>query len=69
MADQSKDKEVKATPISTAGVSQTVFEKYFTELAKTDGFAEIAPRLKKVVMEDGVFSDSAITAAMFPEAS
>jgi hypothetical protein len=54
-------------PIQTASVAQSVFEKYFTELSKAEGFAEIAPRLKKVVMEDGVFSDAVIRAAMFPE--
>lgn len=59
-------KATKKAP-QTATVAQAVFQKYFEELAKTEGFAEIAPRLKKVVMEDGVLSDTAIKSAMFPE--
>jgi hypothetical protein len=53
-------------PVPT--VASTVLTKFFDELAKTEGFAEIAPNLRKVVLNDGVFAEPAIRAALFPDA-
>jgi hypothetical protein len=48
-------------------VARSVLAAYFDKLATTDGFTEIASRLRKVVLDDGQFSDTAIRAAIFPD--
>ena len=48
-------------------VAETVLEKFFDELTKTEGFADIGPKLREVVVDQGTFSEAAIRAALFPE--
>lgn len=50
------------------GVARTVFVTFFGQLAKVEGLSEIAPKLRKVVLDDGVFSEPAIRAALFSDA-
>ena len=51
-----------------ATVSKAVLSTFLVDLAKTEGFADVAANLKKVVIDDGVFAEPAIRAAMFPDA-
>jgi len=48
-------------------VSETVLLAYFAELSKVEGFKEVAENLKKVIVDDKVYAEPAIRAAMFPE--
>ena len=49
-------------------VAGTVLTTFFDALAKTDDLADIAANLKKIVLDDGVFAEPAIRAALFPDA-
>lgn len=50
-------------------VARSVLSAYFDTLATTEGFAEIAPKLRSVVLEQGHFNEDIIRAAMFPDGS
>ena len=58
------DETQKVTSVAT-----TVLGTFFDELAGMDDFAETAANLKKLVLEDGVFAEPAVRAALFPDAS
>ena len=49
-------------------VSALILAAFFDELAAVETLAEIAAPLRKLVLEDGVFGEPAIKAAMFPNA-
>ena len=57
----------KAFPKITS-VSASILAAFFDELAAVETLAEIAAPLRKLVLEDGVFAEPAIKAAMFPNA-
>jgi hypothetical protein len=48
-------------------VARSILIAFFNELAGTEGFADIAPRLRKAVLDDGQFNDAAIKAVLFPD--
>jgi len=50
-------------------VSENILKQFFDELAKDESLSEIALNLRKTVLDDGVFAEPAIRAAMFPDAS
>lgn len=50
-------------------VAGNVLLTFFDELAKLDDLADVAINLKKLVMEDAVFSEPAIRTVIFPDAS
>jgi hypothetical protein len=50
-------------------VARGVLIAYFDELARTEGFADIAPKLRRAVLDDGQFNDAAIKAALFPDSA
>lgn len=50
-------------------VSATILGQFFDELAKDESLSEVAPKLRKIVLDDGVFAEPAIRAALFPDAS
>lgn len=56
-------------PGKVKSVAATILGEFFEVLEKEEGFGEIAPRLRKVVLEDGVFAEPSIRAALFPDAS
>ena len=56
-------------PAMVKSVSANILGEFFDVLEKEEGFGEIAPRLRKVVLEDGVFAEPSIRAALFPGAS
>lgn len=49
-------------------VAGTVLTTFFDALAATDDLADIATNLKKIVLDDGVFAEPAVRAALFPDA-
>jgi PPE-repeat protein len=49
-------------------VASAVLTSFFDALAKTDDLAEIAANLKKIVLDDNVFAEPAVRAALFPDA-
>lgn len=52
-------------PVTT--VAKAVLGEFLDDIAKIEGFKDVAANLKKVVIEDGVFAEPAIRAAIFPE--
>lgn len=67
-ATEDKDKVAKP-PAKVKSVAGTILGEFFDTLEKEEGFSEIAPRLRKVVLEEGVFAEPSIRAALFPDAS
>jgi len=61
--------DAKECGAKTATVSENILKQFFDELAKDESLSEIAPVLRKTVLDDGVFNEPAIRAALFPEAS
>lgn len=68
--DTTEDKDQAAEPpAKVKSVSAAILGEFFDTLEKEEGFGETAPRLRKVVLEDGVFAEPLIRAALFPDAS
>ncbi len=65
--EPTSESEESSAPVTT--VAHAVLSKFFDELAKTEGLADIAPKLREVVLDDGVFAEPAIRAALFPDAA
>ncbi len=51
-----------------ASVAETILDTFLTELAKEDGLADVAVRLRKVILEDCISTEPAIRSALFPDA-
>ena len=49
-------------------VAGTVLTAFFDELSKAEDLKEISANLKRLVLEDGVFAEPAVRAALFPDA-
>lgn len=56
-------------PAKVKSVAATILGEFFDTLEKEEGFGDIAPKLRKVVLEEGVFAEPSIRAALFPDAS
>ncbi|WP_253708967.1 hypothetical protein [Bradyrhizobium sp. WD16] len=68
--DTTEDQDETAQPPATVkSVSATILDEFFDTLEQEEGFGEIASRLRKVVLKDGVFADPSLRAALFPDAS
>lgn len=66
--DTTKDQDEAAEPpTKVKSVAATILGEFFDTLEKEEGFGEIAPGLRKVVFEDGVFAEPSIRAALFPD--
>ncbi len=65
MSDQTEDVELNPTP-KVATVSAIILGQFFDALAQDAAFSEVASKLRKIVLEDGVFSESAIREILFP---
>ena len=50
-------------------VTSSVLGAFFDALVHDADLADLAADLRKLVLDDGVFSEPAIRAAMFPDAS
>ncbi|WP_316978905.1 hypothetical protein [Shumkonia mesophila] len=49
-------------------VSATILGEFFDTLAKDEMLTDIAPKLRKTVLDDGIFAEPAIRTALFPDA-
>jgi hypothetical protein len=49
-------------------VAATILGEFFDKLAKDESLTDVAPKLRKTVLQDGVFAEPAIRAALFPDA-
>lgn len=49
-------------------VAGAVLATFFDALATTSDLADIAANLRKIVLDDGVFAEPAVRAALFPDA-
>jgi hypothetical protein len=58
--------ELDDPSIKVTSVSASILSAFFDELAKTDTLQELAEPLRKLVLDDNVFAESAVKAAMFP---
>ena len=56
-----------ASKITT--VAGTVLSAFFDALEELEGFREAAPKLRAVVLDDGVFAEAAVRTALFGEAA
>lgn len=56
-------------PIKVKSVAATILGEFFDVLQADEGLEEVAARLRKVVLDDGVFAEPLIRAALFPDAS
>jgi hypothetical protein len=61
------EKIEEGKPSITQSVATKILIDFFDTLQKDECFAEIAPRLRKIVLEDGVFAEPAIRSAFFPD--
>ena len=52
---------------AVATVAAAVLRSFFDALDKSDGLGDVAARLRKVVMDDGVMAEPAIRQALFPD--
>ncbi|MGI4940292.1 MAG: hypothetical protein ACRYHQ_06970 [Janthinobacterium lividum] len=55
--------EQAASKVTT--VAGAVLLEFFDALGKLEGLEEAAPKLRAVVLDDGVFAEAAIRAALF----
>ena len=49
-------------------VSSSILNQFFDELAKDKSLSDVASKLRKIVLDDGVFAEPAIRAALVPDA-
>lgn len=68
MQDNSTTGESSDADEKVGTVASAVLTTFFDALAKTDDLADIAANLKKIVLNDGVFAEPAVRAALFPDA-
>jgi hypothetical protein len=62
--------DTAATPhAKVKSVAATILGEFFDTLEKDEDLGDIAPRLRKVVLEEGVFAEPSIRAALFPDVS
>lgn len=59
--------EPAVAPVVTMTVAQSALSKFLDELGMTEGFSEIAPKLRKVIVDDGVFAEPPIRIALFSD--
>ncbi|PDS49723.1 hypothetical protein CO662_21865 [Rhizobium anhuiense] len=67
--DSTENNDVAAEgPVKVKTVAATILGEFFDVLQKEEGLEEVASRLRKVVLGDGVFAEPSIRAALFPDA-
>ncbi|MGQ0446294.1 MAG: hypothetical protein ACT4O2_14515 [Beijerinckiaceae bacterium] len=67
MEEDDLDSKPEECAGSVTSVARTVFGIFSDELAKVEGLSEIAPKLRKGVLDDGVFSEPAVRAGLFSD--
>ena len=61
--------EAANPPNRVTSVAAIILGEFFAVLEKEEGLGKVAPGLRKLVLEDGVFAEPSIRAALFPDAS
>jgi hypothetical protein len=61
LAENSPD----ATSVAPSSVAHTVLDAFFKALGETEGYADVAQRLRDTVLNKGSFAETAIKAAIF----
>lgn len=64
-----QDNDEPGLPPKVKTVAATILTEFFDNLEKEEEFHEIAPRLRKLVLTDGVFAEASVRAALFPDES
>ena len=67
MSTSTTDEAAEIPQLKVKSVSATILSKFFDELAKDESLNDIAPKLRKTVLDEGVFAEPAIRAALFPD--
>ena len=64
-----RDEAATDQALKVESVAAIILGEFFNALEKENGLREVAPRLRKAVLEDGVFAERSIRVALFPEES
>jgi hypothetical protein len=68
--DTTEDRDGQVEPpAKVKSVAARILGEFFDTLEREEDLGETAPRLRNVVLEDGVFAEPSIRAALFPDAS
>ena len=54
-------------PTQVKSVAATILGEFFDAVGQEEGLTEVATRLRKVVLDEGVFAEPSIRAALFPD--
>ena len=66
--EPSKNNEDAAAPsFKVQSVAAGILGEFFDELQKEEGLEEVAPRLRKLILGDGIFLEAAVRVALFQE--
>jgi hypothetical protein len=65
--DENEDKT--ELPVKVKTVASTILAQFFNALEDDEILAEVSLRLRKIVLEDGIFAEPSIRTALFPDAS
>ncbi|MGL3210547.1 hypothetical protein [Bradyrhizobium sp. BR 1433] len=60
--------ETAEPPAKIKSVAATILREFFQALEKEEYLGEVAPGLRKVVLEEGTLREPAIRATLFPDA-
>ena len=55
-------------PPKIQSVAASILAQFFDALEKEEGFAEVAPNLRKVVLDEGIFAEPSIRSVLLPDA-
>lgn len=67
--DTTEDKDEAVDPSAKVkSVAATILGEFFDVLEKEESFGEVAPVLRRVVLEDGIFAEPSIRAALLLDA-
>lgn len=61
------DEEAEKPPSKVITVSATILSEFFDQLAKDESLAEVVPKLRTTVLDQGIFAEPSIRAALFPD--
>ena len=61
--------EVAEPTAKVKSVAATILDEFFDALDEEEELGEVTPKLRKVVLDEGMFAEPSIRAAIFPDAS
>jgi hypothetical protein len=67
MPEDDPNKAAEQPAPAVTSVAHSVLGQFFDQLAATEDLADIAPRLRGVVLDEAVFAEPAIRAALFSD--